>query len=388
MGKEDIMIKVGFIGAVSKEWMGGLNYFNNLLYAISVLEDKKIEAVIFVGKKTDDEIKNTFKKYAKVVEHPMFDRKSLHWFVWKVLYEIFGSRYFLDILLKKHNIQVLSHTNLYGLKSCKTVNWIPDFQHLHLPGMFSKKEIKSRNESYLELIKKSDKIVLSSYDALKDFNVFTPEYTQKVDVLQFVSQPDNRYFQLNEDDKRVLLEKYNLEKEFFYIPNQFWKHKNHRLVFEAIKNLKDKQQEANVVCTGYMNDYRNKEYINEIKDFIVKNNLEKNIKLLGFIDYQDVFSLIKFSKAVINPSLFEGWSSTVEECKSLGKNMILSDLDVHKEQSPSSVFFNRNNVKSLADVLANYDNIELNNQDISSLRLRTLKFGEKFQTTILDVIDA
>jgi len=388
MGKEDIMIKVGFIGAVSKEWMGGLNYFNNLLYAISVLEDKKIEAVVFVGKKTDDEIKNTFKKYAEVVEHSMFDRNSLHWFVWKILYEIFGSRYFLDILLKKYNIQVLSHTNLYGLKSCKTVNWIPDFQHLHLPSMFIKKEIKSRNEKFLELIKKSDKIVLSSYDALKDFNVFTPEYTQKVDVLQFVSQPDNRYFQLNEADKSVLLEKYNIEKDFFYIPNQFWKHKNHRLVFEAIKNLKDKQQEANVVCTGYMNDYRNKEYINEIKDFIVKNNLEKNIKLLGLIDYQDVFSLIKFSKAVINPSLFEGWSSTVEECKSIGKNMILSDLDVHKEQSQNSVFFNRNSVKSLAGVLANYDNIELNNQDVSSLELRTLKFGEKFQTTILDVIDA
>ena len=388
MGKEDIMIKVGFIGAVSKEWMGGLNYFNNLLYALSAIEDKKIEAVVFVGKKTDDEIKNTFKKYAEVVEHSMFDRKSLYWFIWNITYKIFGSKYFLDVLLKKHNIQVLSHTKLYGLKYCKTVNWIPDFQHLHLPGMFSKKEIKSRNESYLELIKKSDKIVLSSYDALKDFNIFTPEYIKKVAVLQFVSQPDNRYFQLNEADKSVLLKKYNLEKDFFYIPNQFWKHKNHKLVFESIKNLKDKQQEINVICTGYMNDYRNKKYINDIKVFVVKNNLEKNIKLLGLIDYKDVFSLIKFSKAVINPSLFEGWSSTVEECKSLGKNMILSDLDVHKEQSPSSVFFNRNNVKSLADVLANYDNIELNNQDVSSLELRTLKFGEKFQTTILDVIDA
>ena len=75
------MIKVGFIGAVSKEWMGGLNYYKNLLYAISILEDKKIEVVVFVGKKTDEEIKNMFKKYAEVIEDSMFDRKSFQWII-------------------------------------------------------------------------------------------------------------------------------------------------------------------------------------------------------------------------------------------------------------------------------------------------------------------
>ena len=34
------MIKVGFVGAVSKEWMGGLNYFKNLLFAIKKLNNK------------------------------------------------------------------------------------------------------------------------------------------------------------------------------------------------------------------------------------------------------------------------------------------------------------------------------------------------------------
>ena len=203
----------------------------------------------------------------------------------------------------------------------------------------------------MELIKKSDKIVISSYDALKDFNIFAPEYSEKVNVLQFVSQPDNRYFELGETRKDILFEKYNLLKEFYYIPNQFWKHKNHMMVFEAVKVLKNKDIEVNIVCTGYMNDYRNKEYINEIDEFIIRNNLKDNIQLLGLVDYTDVFALMKFSKAVINPSLFEGWSSTVEECKSVDKNMILSDLDVHKEQNGKATFFVKNNVDSLANVL-------------------------------------
>ncbi len=39
------------------------------------------------------------------------------------------------------------------------------------------------------------------------------------------------------------------------------------------------------------------------------------------------------STALINPSQFEGWSTTVEEAKSLGVKMLLSDLEVHKEQA-------------------------------------------------------
>ena len=87
--------------------------------------------------------------------------------------------------------------------------------------------------------------------------------------------------------------------------------------------------------------------------------------------------MIKFSKAVINPSLFEGWSSTVEECKSVEKNMILSDLDVHKEQYPNATFFERNSVESLKNILKNYkkENIDSN---IESLEIRTKKFADTY----------
>lgn len=382
------MIRVGFIGTVSKEWMGGLNYYKNLLFAISMLEDKKIESVVFVGKKTDPEIKNMFKEYADVIESSIFDRKSFLWFIWKITNKIFGSMYIMDKLFYKYNIQVLSHSSMVDLKSCKTINWIPDFQHLHLPEMFSDQEIKSRNERYLSMIKKSDKIVLSSYDALKDFKIIAPEDSEKVDVLQFVSQPDNRYFLLDENEKKNLLEKYDLPEEFFYLPNQFWKHKNHMLVFEAVKYLKDKQHiEVNIVCTGYMNDYRNIDYINKIKEFIAANNLQDNIKLLGLVDYKDVFALIKFSKSVINPSFFEGWSSTVEECKSVGKNMILSDIKVHIEQNPDADFFDKNSVQSLATLLSNYNNADKINIKQNELYLRTLSFANNYKNIVLDVVN-
>ena len=371
------MIKVGFIGAVSKEWMGGLNYFNNLLFAIDSLNNKELQIFVFVGKKTDEDIKNMFKRYGTVIEDRIFDRKSLKWFLMKLEQKIFKTNFLLENILKKYDIQILSHSSITKFKNIKTINWIPDFQHIHLPQMFSKKEIENRDKSFIQIIKESDVVVLSSFDALTDLKNFSSEYQNKARVLQFVSQPNSRYFELNENDKNNVLKKYDIKDDFFYMPNQFWKHKNHMTVFTAINELKKDGIQICVVCTGHLADYRNKTYIDEIKNFIKINNLEKNIKLLGLVEYEDVFALIKFSKAVINPSLFEGWSSTVEECKSVGKNIILSDLDVHKEQYPNATFFERNSVESLKNILKNYkkENIDSN---IESLEIRTKKFADTY----------
>lgn len=380
------MIKVGFIGAVSKEWMGGLNYFKNLLFAIDTLKNKELEIFVFVGKKTDEDIKEMFRKYATVIEDRIFDRKSLKWFLMKLEQKIFKTNFLLENILKKYDIQVLSHSSITKFKNIKTINWIPDFQHIHLPQMFSQKEIKSRDKSFMQIIKESDVVVLSSFDALTDLKNFSSEYQNKARVLQFVSQPNSRYFELNENDKNNVLKKYDIKDEFFYMPNQFWKHKNHMTVFTAINELKKDGIQICVVCTGHLADYRNKTYIDEIKNFIKINNLEKNIKLLGLVEYEDVFALIKFSKAVINPSLFEGWSSTVEECKSVEKNMILSDLDVHKEQYPNATFFERNSVESLKNVLIKYE-ISYDIFNNKSIEEKTLIFAQNYLNIVKETIN-
>jgi len=56
--------------------------------------------------------------------------------------------------------------------------------------------------------------------------------------------------------------------------------------------------------------------------------------------------------AVVNPSLFEGWSTSVEEAKSLAVPMVLSDLRVHREQTDDcGVFFDPYQPESLVGAL-------------------------------------
>ena len=73
---------------------------------------------------------------------------------------------------------------------------------------------------------------------------------------------------------------------------------------------------------------------------------------MGLVDHSDVLLLIRQCIALINPSLFEGWSTTVEECKSIGKRAILSDIEVHKEQNPPLTdYFNPKDARTLAEIL-------------------------------------
>jgi glycosyltransferase involved in cell wall biosynthesis len=60
--------------------------------------------------------------------------------------------------------------------------------------------------------------------------------------------------------------------------------------------------------------------------------------------------------AVIQPSLFEGWSTVIEDARMLGRPLIVSDIPVHREQiETSGTFFEPTNPLSLAHALITMD---------------------------------
>jgi glycosyltransferase involved in cell wall biosynthesis len=344
------MIRVGFLGYESN-YQGGINYLKNLFYAVKQLDDPRIEIIAFVGKK-DDYQARVYGEFVKVVKTSVLDRYSFLWFVNKIFYKTVKYPIIIDLLMRYYKVDVLSHSYLTSrLFKTKIINWIPDFQILHYPQLWAEKDIQKWNTLLYNLAHYSDKIVLSSNDAFKDFASFLPKYQDKVEVLQFVSQPPKL---VNALSLKELQEKYKFDTNFFYLPNQFWQHKNHKVVFEACLLLKKKGVNVTIVCSGLMQDFRSKDnqYVDNLLNFIKDNNLQSNIKTLGLVEYNDVLSLMENSLAIINPSFFEGWSSTVEESKSMGKKIVLSNIPVHVEQKPAhSLYFDPNNAFELSNIL-------------------------------------
>jgi glycosyltransferase involved in cell wall biosynthesis len=116
--------------------------------------------------------------------------------------------------------------------------------------------------------------------------------------------------------------------------------------------LKGNNPKIKVFFTGKEYDYRYPEYILQLKERVKVLNLENNVIFLGFISREEQIALIKYARAVIQPSLFEGWNTTIEDAKFLGKEVIASDIGVHREQlGAKGYFFNPEVVEDLVSII-------------------------------------
>jgi glycosyltransferase involved in cell wall biosynthesis len=108
-----------------------------------------------------------------------------------------------------------------------------------------------------------------------------------------------------------------------------------------------------VVCTGKLEDYRDPGYISRLNDLLDAGDLHSHVRILGLIPRDVQIALFRRALAVIQPSLFEGWSTVVEDARVLGKASLLSDIPVHREQNPPDCcFFSPHSAEALADLIA------------------------------------
>lgn len=380
------LIKVGFLTEQGSGWIGGINYYKNLFVAMSKVDHPKLVPYILPQFDKKAEI---LQNYAK----PLASKREFKYLIDKVFFKFSGKK--LDktaYLTAKTKVDIISHSQIPTENS--TIAWIADFQHLHLPEMFSEDEIKKRNFEFKKLAEDNKIVILSSHDALEDFKKFIPECANKGRVLHFVSIPNIDIYEKTDKVKEKIIKKFNLPEKYFYVPNQFWKHKNHKVIFEAIEILKKEGIDIKVVFTGSTKDFRNSGFFEELIGLAEEKNINENILLLGLVDLIEVHYLMRNCISIINPSLFEGWASTVEEAKSIGKNIILSDIGVHREQNPpEGLYFDPHNAEELAAILKNKwasgsfgPDFELEKTAKEELEKRIKEFGENYQKIILEAL--
>ena len=340
----DKRIEIALVYINSKNWIGGTYYVENLVSALNTLDDKRKPFINLYCNGIDNYIR--FKKvtnYPYLQFHNHSDNKPI---IYKIINRI---RYSLSPLnYKALGALDLRNTNnviVFPVRfrtmvqpDSMSLAWIPDFQEKHLPHLFSKSQIRLRENVHRSFINKGIPIVFSSNDSQNDFYTYYPDAKDVVKTFVLPFAVKHPVFDQNIEKLRI---KYNIEKEYLFCANQFWVHKNHKFLFEAFAEAKKRGLKLQLVCTGNMYDNRNKEYSNELSTIIQKNNLDEDVKIVGFISREEQLCLMANSYAVVQPSLFEGWSTVVEDAKSLNKYIFLSNINVHKEQNPyNSCYFN------------------------------------------------
>ena len=226
--------------------------------------------------------------------------------------------------------------------------WIPDFQHRRLPAFFSRRERFRRDLNYRARLRLHRHAMVSSQASLRDLQDFAPRPRAQVHVVPFAVKPAATEDAAIDD----AIARHALPPVYFFLPNQFWQHKNHAVALQAVAIAAKRDPAITVVLSGQAVDPRAAGYPARLILLIQELNIASNVRQLGTIPHADLLALIAGARALINPSLFEGWSTTVEEAKAIGTPMILSALNVHREQAQGhAAFFPPQDADALAQAM-------------------------------------
>lgn len=220
----------------------------------------------------------------------------------------------------------------------RTVGWIPDFQHRFLPEMFSRAEIGDRDKYMAEIAAHSDRVILSSRDVQRHFDVFYPQHAHKSRVASF---PSLFAFRPPSGDARAAVAKYHLPEKFALVVNQLWAHKNPEVVVDAAAICAARGLRIPIVMVGQLGDYRKPgvDRVSPLLQRIAGAGVWSHVSLLGHVPFADLVSLLRSAALILQPSRFEGWNTTVQDALALGRPVMCSALAVHREQAEGALGF-------------------------------------------------
>ncbi len=381
------MINIAFNYIDSRTWRGGYNYLLNLVSALSCYSSDRVRSFIFAGTDIPSEDLIAFEtiKKVKVVRDEVFNTTRGSVRLSKAI--LLGSdNEALNVFLENEIDIIFESARFYGWRfPLPVLTWIPDFQHHYLRRLFGWKAFWKREIGFRAQVLSGRHIMLSSEDARADCEKYYPRTKGCTSVVRFSTLPPK--LPSIEEASRIA-HAYGISTPFFFLPNQFWAHKNHICVIHALINLKKRGINIVIVCSGKQADERDPHHFEKIQRLISFHGLVDNLRLLGVIPSIHITSLMMKCTALINPSKFEGWSTTVEEAKAIGIPMILSRLRVHEEQNRNAIFFDPDAPDQLANILQNFN---LLISDFDSMKSRHFdgsadlnfhKFSEEFTNLI------
>lgn len=195
-----------------------------------------------------------------------------------------------------------------------------------------------RESTYQNMVYRASYIITGNEEGKKEILENYPVNPKKIRIVPFPVADFCR--------GKELPPSFAVPKNFFFYPAQFWPHKNHIRILQAVKYLKEESGiDTTVFFTG--SDKGNRLYIqNKIKEYGLKNN----IFFTGFLKDEELKYLYTHATGMIFASLMGPNNMPPIEATFLNCPVIITDLDGHKEQlKDTALYFNGYNAEDLAE---------------------------------------
>jgi glycosyltransferase involved in cell wall biosynthesis len=144
--------------------------------------------------------------------------------------------------------------------------------------------------------------------------------------------------------------KYVLPARFFFYPAQFWVHKNHGRIVEALGSLRQRGVRITMVfCGSHSGELRERNF-REVMSRVEALSLGDDVRCLGYVAEEDMSGLYAAAHALIMPTFFGPTNIPVLEAWALGCPVLSSDIRGIREQAgDAAVLVDPRSVHGIAD---------------------------------------
>ncbi len=173
-----------------------------------------------------------------------------------------------------------------------------DLQHLHMPEMFSRAELRRRAAFYAPLCRAAARVVVGTSWVKDDLTAafeLDPALVTVIALAPLATMPPTTTGPV-------------LPADYLYYPAAPWPHKNHRRLIAAFADFAATRPEANLVLTGAL-------IVNGV-DLVAEASaagVADRVHTLGYLPEDELAAVYTHARAVIVPTLFESASFPIWE---------------------------------------------------------------------------
>ena len=232
---------------------------------------------------------------------------------------------------------------LQNLNFIETVHDLCHQDQLEFPEVRNFGEFRSRELVFQNTLKCAFIVMADSEELADKINSRYGVDRDRIVTMPFSPSPFIKEPQVSNSVN--ILKLYKLNYGYFFYPAQFWAHKNHFRIIEAVKLLHQEDTQCRVVFVG--RDKGNYDFLDRL---IRGYGLSKHIKSLGFIPAEHMRVLYENCQAVIIPTYFGSTNLPPLEAWFLGKPLIYSKL-FSEQAGNAALFIDPDDANSIANAM-------------------------------------
>lgn len=255
----------------------------------------------------------------------------------------------------------------------------PEFSEVSAHGEWERREYLFKNAC-----EKAAAVFVDSESGKEDVVKFYRVRPENVHVLPFVPPSYLRTAQAAD-----VKEKYNLPGKYIFYPAQFWKHKNHGRLIEALHLIKkQKGIEIPVVFVG-----SKKNAYKEFNAKVLELGLSKQVYELGYVSNEEMVGLYTSARALVMPTFFGPTNIPQLEAFLLGCPVVTSNIGgIHEQVGDAAILVDPYSIESIAEGIERiWDNEELRQELIRKGYARSSSwtqedFNRSFRAILVNVL--